>query len=266
MVSDPGAAPDGANDVGGPDQDATALGALLRLQDLDTAITQLQHRRAALPERQQLSEVTAALAGVGRRAAEVGAARHDLSRRQAALEEQLASTASRRQAIEQRMYAARGAAARDLQAMDEEIRQLQHRGEEMEDAELELMMALEPLDAELAMLEAEQQRLEAAATSLGETLAAAEGAIGRDLEEQERARAATAAKVPAELRQRYDVLRARLGGTGAARLVGTRCSGCHLELPAMEVDRIHRLPPGAVVTCEQCGRILVPQSGSGDAA
>lgn len=247
-------------------QDATALGSLLRLQDLDTAITQLQHRRSALPERQQLADVRAALAGLERRAGELGAAREDLARRQGALEEQLASTAARRHAIEQRMYAARGAAARDLQAMDDEIRQLQHRSAEMEDAELELLVALEPLDAELTVLDGERHRLQEAAAELDDALGRAEAEIDRELAAQGSERQAAASRVPDDLRQRYDALRARLGGTGAARLVGNRCSGCHLELPAMEVDRIHRLPPGAVVTCEQCGRILVPQSGSGDAA
>ena len=44
---------------------------------------------------------------------------------------------------------------------------------------------------------------------------------------------------------------------GAARLVGGSCSGCHLVLPSMEVDRIRKAPPDAVITCDQCGRILV---------
>lgn len=250
--------------AGAGDSGAAALGALLRLQDLDTAVAQLQHRRATLPQRQQLEELTAALRRVDRRTSEVRAAREDLARQQAALEEQVAAATSRRHALEQRMYAARGIAARDLQAMDEEVHQLQHRGDEMEDAELELMVAIEPLDAELSTLNAERQSLQAAAASTGEALAEAEAAVDRDLDAQQAARDAAAAGIPEDLRRRYEALRARLGGTGAARLVGTRCGGCHLELPAMEMDRIHRLPPGSVVTCEQCGRILVPQSGPGD--
>jgi predicted nucleic acid-binding Zn-ribbon protein len=47
-------------------------------------------------------------------------------------------------------------------------------------------------------------------------------------------------------------------GTGAARLIGSHCDGCHLELPSMEVERIRALPAGEVATCEQCGRILIP--------
>ncbi len=247
------------------DDSAAALLALLCVQDLDTAVAQLHHRRAALPERQQLAEVSASLADVGRREEELQATRAGVARQQADMEQQLAAIGARRRAIEQRMYAARGASARDLQAMDEEIRQLGHRVEEMEDAELELMVALEPLDAELAGLHAEHGRLEGLAGSLAGEVAAAEEEIDRELEEQEAERRAAAGGVPPDLLGRYESLRGRLGGIGAARLVGNRCSGCHLELPSMEVDRIHRLAPGAVVTCEQCGRILVPQSGTGGA-
>ena len=38
--------------------------------------------------------------------------------------------------------------------------------------------------------------------------------------------------------------------------VGT-CMGCHLQLPATEVDRLKRLEPDTLVFCDQCGRILV---------
>jgi uncharacterized protein len=242
---------------------AAALEGLLTLQDLDTSIAQLHHRRASLPERRDLADTEAALADVERRAREVDVERSELVRRQTDLESRISSAATRRHSLEQRLYAARGAPARDLQAMDEEIRQLQHRGEEMEEAELEIMVALEPLDAVLASLGADRERLSFAAGALREALAGSEAEIDAELEEQQAARASAAAGVPDDLRQRYESLRARLGGTGAARLVGNRCSGCHLELPAMEVDRIRHLSPGAVVTCEQCGRILVPAQPPG---
>ena len=64
--------------------------------------------------------------------------------------------------------------------------------------------------------------------------------------------------LPTALSDRYETLRARLKGTGAARLVGSHCDGCHLELGSVEVEKIRALPPGEVATCEQCGRILVP--------
>lgn len=239
------------------------LEVLLEVQDLDTAISQLQHRRSTLAERQELSRVTAALNELGTRFSELQASRAELAGRQKALEAEISTTSARREALEQRMYAARGAPARDLQAMDDEIRHLRDRREQMEDAELEVMVALEPLDAELATLESRGAALRADGARLRDTLTASETEIEAQLEGEVAKRAHAAATLPEDLRSRYESLRARLGGTGAARLVGSRCSGCHLELPSMEVERIRHLPPGTVVTCEQCGRILVPAASSG---
>ena len=67
-----------------------------------------------------------------------------------------------------------------------------------------------------------------------------------------------AAELPTALADRYETLRTRLKGTGAARLIRSRCDGCHLELSSGEVERIRGLPHDEVATCEQCGRILVP--------
>src|SRR5947209_3691288 len=71
------------------------------------------------------------------------------------------------------------------------------------------------------------------------------------------ARGAAAAGIPEDLLSQYERLRAKQGGIGAARLVGNRCSGCHLTLPATELDRLRHQTPDVVVLCDQCGRILV---------
>ena len=236
------------------------LEVLLDVQDLDTAISQLQHRKATLPERQELARVSAALDEVGTRLSEVQASRAKLADRQRAIEAEISMFTARREALEQRMYATRGAPARDLQAMDDEIRHLRERKDQMEDDELEVMVAIEPLDAELAVLDVQATGLRAEAGQLRSTAAAADAEIDAQLSVQVAARTRAAAALPEDLRHRYETLRSRLGGTGAARLIGNRCSGCHLELPSMEVDRIRHLAAGTVVTCEQCGRILVPVS------
>jgi uncharacterized protein len=240
-----------------------ALQGLLRLQDIDTSIAQLQHRRATLSERRELESVEGALAALTSRADELGELREGLATRQTGLEEQIASTAERRKALEDRMYAARGSAARDLQAMEGEVHHLSQRRAELEEAELEIMIEQEPIDAELARLAGERARLEESAVSLREALVEAEGAVVRELSGLEADRGPAASVLPGDLLDRYEGLRRRLGGVGAARLVGNRCDGCHLELPSAEVDRIRHLPPDAVATCDQCGRILVRVTAPG---
>jgi hypothetical protein len=230
---------------------------LLAVQDLDTALSQLHHRKAGLPERRQLGALEAELTGFDARIAEAEAARAELVARQRELEDHIAQINQRREAIEARLYNARGSAARDLQAMDEEVQHLTMRRAELEDEELTSMEAQEPIDAALERLRAERAQVTEAAAGLRDAVAAVEAVIDAEISADEMARGAEAAKLPGPLLDRYEVLRARLKGTGAARLVGNRCEGCHLELPSMEVERIHRLPADAVVTCDQCGRILV---------
>jgi predicted nucleic acid-binding Zn-ribbon protein len=88
-------------------------------------------------------------------------------------------------------------------------------------------------------------------------IAEAESAIDAELASEEAARVAASEAIPADLLALYEELRARLGGIGAARLVRGSCTGCHLALPATEVDRIKREPPDVVIRCDQCGRVLV---------
>jgi predicted nucleic acid-binding Zn-ribbon protein len=230
---------------------------LLEVQDDDTAIDQLRHRRATLAARAELADTEKRLAELGSRAATLGAERDVLGARQADLEGQIESSRSRRGEIEKRMFGGQVSAARDLQAMDDEVKHLARHVTELEDREIEVMEALEPLDEELASLAGERTASEESATRLRGVVAGEEAATDEEIAALEARREQAAAGVPAELLAKYESLRAKLGGTGAARLVGGSCSGCHLVLSSMEVDRIRKAPPDMLITCEQCGRILV---------
>jgi predicted nucleic acid-binding Zn-ribbon protein len=233
------------------------LDLLLEVQDLDTTINQLEHRRANLPERAELRSIAAQMAELDTRAQKAGDQRSDLERRQGVLEEQIGGLATRRTGLESTLYGARGAAARDMQAMSEEITHLSARQAELEEEEVTLLVEQEPVDAELAAVEAARGPLRDEAARWQAQLSEAESVIDEQHAALVAERADKAGQLPTELRDRYEFLRARFNGAGAARLVGNHCDGCHLELSAVEVDRLRRLPPDEVVTCEECGRILV---------
>ncbi len=234
-----------------------AFGRLLEVQDHDTVIDQMRHRRDTMPERVELADIGRRLADIEVRTKDVRAERDELGARQAALEAQIESGRARRVEIEKRLYGGQVTAARDLKAMDDEVRHLARHISELEDREIEVMEALEPIDRVLQLADDERSGLRSNAERLREAVAEAEITIEADIATQTIDRQAAAAAVPADLLARYEVLRTRLGGTGAARLVGESCGGCHLALPAMEVDRIRKAPPDVVITCDQCGRILV---------
>ncbi len=56
----------------------------------------------------------------------------------------------------------------------------------------------------------------------------------------------------------YERCRNQAQGVGVARLVGTTCQGCHLSIPATEVERIKKSAGDPLAYCDNCGAILVP--------
>jgi hypothetical protein len=233
------------------------LARLLDVQDHDTVVDQLRHRRATLPERTELANVERQLGTLDARTKELRITRDELGDRQAALEQQIEASRTRRDVLEKRLFGGQVVAARELQVMNEEVKHLTRHITELEDREIEVMEGLEPLDVELSAGDVTRDALEAERDRLRGAIGATEVALDAELAAETRARDAAASEVRDDLLTRYEQLRTKLGGTGAARLVSGSCSGCHLALSAMELDRIRKAPPDAVITCEQCGRILV---------
>jgi predicted nucleic acid-binding Zn-ribbon protein len=235
----------------------TAFDELLVVQEHDTTVEQLRHRRGTLPERARLDALGEQLMALEATATAIGGQRDEVARHQQKLEDELASLEEKLVMLEKRMYSGAVTAPRELQAMQADAEALKRRRSSLEDQVLETMGEREPLDARLDDLDADRVALDAESAGLRADIAEAESAIDLELASEEAARAEATASIPPDLLALYEQLRARLGGIGAARLVKGSCSGCHLALPATEVDRIKREPPEAVIRCDQCGRILV---------
>ena len=161
-------------------------------------------------------------------------------------------------AVTRQLYSGQVTVPRELQSMQAEVAALGRQRDGLEERVLEAMTDAEPLDSRLGELAARGQELDGEAAALRTALAQAEVAIRGELAAVAGRRAELVAQLPAELVRVYEGLRARLEGVGAARLTGGRCGGCHLSLSAAERDRIRHLAEGALVRCEHCGRILVP--------
>jgi len=189
--------------------------------------------------------------------AETGARRDEAVRRQGRLEGDLTSVEARIAEVDRRLYSGTVTIPRELQAMQADRDLLHRRQSNLEDEVLEAMGEREPLDDEVTALEAERRRLDGEGARLRAAVAEAKVAIDTELATEEARRAESAVGLPADIMSLYEQLRTRHGGVGAAPLVGSQCHGCYLPLPATEVDRIKREPRDALVTCDQCGRILV---------
>jgi uncharacterized protein len=229
---------------------------LLAVQEHDTTIDQLVHRRAHLPSRAELDGVMADLAGLEARVAEVQEVRHGLGRDQQRLEDEIASLTERANHHDKTLYSGTIGNPRELQALQDEIAMLKRRISQLEDQELEIMEQTDPLDAQLTTFAASRATLDERGSALHAQIAEEEVAIEAELEQEREARDTLAATIDAGLRAEYDDLRKRSGGIAIARMVGGSCGGCHLSLSAVDVDRIKKLPPEAPAYCEECGRLL----------
>lgn len=238
--------------------DESALHALLEVQDHDTRLDQLRHQLATLPEREERAVAAAALEVTERQIAEQTGVRDELTRQQKRIDDEVESLRDKRDGFDKKLYGGTVSNPRELQDLQEEIDALGRRITKLEDDEIEVMEQVEPVEAALAELDAAADAQRAALADAEARLEAAAAELGGTIAAETEVRNAAAAGVEAELLAQYERLRTGLGGIGIARLVGTQCGGCHLGLSAMEAARIRKLPPGEVVHCEECGRILVP--------
>jgi predicted nucleic acid-binding Zn-ribbon protein len=233
------------------------LSRLLDLQDRDLALDQLTHRRQALPQRAALNDAGATGLRLDRELAAVRGRLHELELAQKKIEDEIATIDAKSEAESKKLNSGTITAPREIQALSDEVDALGRRKRALEDDEIELMEQAEPLTADAERLEAELAAVRADVARLQAEIAAAEGEIDAEVSGVRAERESAAADVPADLITRYEKLRTKLGGVAVARLQGDLCLGCHVSLPAVEVDQIRHAAPGAIVTHEECGRILV---------
>jgi uncharacterized protein len=241
--------------------DASAASAelqtLLQLQELDVTIDQLQYRRNNLTAHATMADVQHRAGELRPELAQATVARDEVAARQRSLESEVESIESRVATINTRLYGDSPVASKDAQAMTDEVKHLADRKSALEDDELELMEAIEPLAAEVARLETQAHALAEEMQTAQAAIAAGQAEIDAELAQHDPRRQALVGQVPGALLTEYNRLRSSLGGVAVARITGNQCGGCHLTISPSEMDRIRKSPPDAVVHCEECGRMLV---------
>ncbi len=233
----------------------TDLERLLGVQELDSAIDQIAHRRARLPERAALAEAAAAreaaqhtrdaasavIDSAEARIAELESAGERRAERIARLDQQLRQATSERQAA----------------ALTHELAVLAEERSTADDEELELLDAVEESSARRDDVLVALDGLIAAEVGAAKALSDAEALLGAELGELGERRAAAAGSIPGPLLDRYEKMRAGFGGVAIARLSDGRCGACHLDQSRAMIEALRRAGPEETFECEQCGRLLV---------
>lgn len=242
--------------------DPTAQAALLELQSQDSTLAQLQHRRKSLPEHARIEELQTQVHELDGARIEADTQVSDLTRDQKKADAEVEQVKTRRARDEERLGSGAISNPKDLESLQHELVALERRISTLEDAELEVMEALEDAQGRLASAQIE---LTAAKDELDRSTAARDAALvvlDEQTTDAQADRDRVAAGVPDDLTVLYDKVRSQYG-VGAAALCARRCDGCRLELNSADLRELAAQPEDEVLRCPECSRILVrtPESG-----
>lgn len=234
------------------------LEALLLVQEQDTVLDQLRHRRATLPVRAELAVHEHELIRREGDVVRLQARRDEILVEERRFDDEAQSIATKAKEVDAKLYSGTVASPRELQAMQADLEMLRRRQRELEDRELEQMEARDSVERDLTAAEAAlTERTDTVAAARAQ-LATHEAEIDAELEREAATRIEHATGIPPAMVADYEQRRANNRGFGIARLVGDTCQACHLSIPATEVERIRRTGGDPVASCDNCGAILVP--------
>lgn len=233
------------------------------LQAVDTALSQLAHRRDHLPEVGRITDLDQRLSGLRDDVVRAETEVSDLDREQKRIDRDVEQVRQRADRDRSRLQSGAVGSAKELESLQHEVETLGRRQSTLEDQELEVMERREEAEGRLAVVRAEADQLTAERSEAETGRDGTYDEIDADLQKRRDERIAIVADIPDALLALYDRVREQTGGLAAAPLRQRRCEGCRLELSGSELAAVLGAPPEEVLRHEECRRILVrtPESG-----
>jgi uncharacterized protein len=236
---------------------------LLDLQELDTALDRLDHRKRTLPE---LAEIQHAEGRLGEFSDALVAAQteiSDIDREQKKAEQDVDQVRARADRDQKRLDSGQVASARDLENLQSEIVSLQRRQSDLEEIVLEIMERREEAETRLRDVDSDRETSEKTLAELSSRRDTAYREFDGQAELHKAARSGIVSDIPDDLMKLYDKLRQQHQGVAVTALLRGQCQGCHLQLNTVELNEIRAAAKDDVIRCEECRRILVRTSESG---
>jgi predicted nucleic acid-binding Zn-ribbon protein len=232
---------------------------LLEVAELDTRIRTADAARRNPPQAERVQALIARRQELSQELTTRLGARDDLRADLSRIESDVAMVDARRARDAERLNSTSN--MKEAQGLESELGSLARRKSDLEDAELEVMERLEEADAAVAAQETliAETNAEGAALSAEAKRVVAEA--GAAFEAATRDRAAVAGGIAADLLAFYDRVAAR--SAGAALLRRGTCEGCRMVLARTDMQAVRLAAEEAVLTCPECGCILVRTEESG---
>ena len=228
-----------------------ALHDLYAVQLTDIAISQAQHRLAHLPEsasyqfaKSASQKAIADLAAIDKQSTDAGTEIAGLEKQAHEIDATLARLNKQMKTI---------IAPREAEALQHEITTCANNRSALDDRELELLEVVERCDKESVAIGSRVESTREALASAEQLLRAARAAVNAEIAHLSVQRSAQSLVVSPSLLSTYDAKRKHRPDGAVSKLNGPTCSGCHLDLPTSEIDRLHKLPADELPECPHCG-------------
>ncbi len=227
------------------------------LLDADRWIDRVCAQRDHLPEAAELLELEDRLRTMANTLRTLEAIRVPLAHAFEDATAQADTLRRRRDALAVRL-AAPSSNAKELTVLDTEMKHLSELLSGAEDSEVLALLEVEPVEAEVVELKASAAPLVERRSSLRVVIEELQGTLNEEIQALRESREEAAARVPENLRARYESARKRSGSTGAARVVDGRCDACRMALSPLDFDRWRATTMLTMSDCPECGRMLIP--------
>lgn len=223
---------------------------LLRLQERDQKILDIQNELARLiPQRQNLETKAAAALE------QLSAAKHKFKELETARKASELDVEQRKQLIgKYSLQQYQTKKNEEYRALAHEIEQCQAEIHKLEDGQLEFMEQAETAQKETAAANALCKEVNQVVESKLAELNASESSLLKQTAELQAGREALANAVDAATRARYERLFQSKNGRVLVGIDHGVCGGCHMKLPAQSVITCQSAQE--MVTCPNCARIL----------
>lgn len=232
---------------------------LLDVADLDRRILQAERARTTPAQGPRINELAKERQEQLRELTTLTGAQDDARTELARLESDVKLVEQRRTRDTERLAASTN--SKDAQAFEHELASLAKRVSDLEDMELEVMSRVEDAEAAVAAQQALIDVTTAEGTELTAQAKSGVAAATTEAEHLTRDRAAITADLPADLLADYERRASRGIGVGLLRR-GT-CEGCRMMLSGTHLNEVRQAAPDAVLSCPECGAILVRTDESG---
>jgi len=225
------------------------------LQELDLAISNVKQGIEEAPLQSGVDQVAERLEELNNQLSEDEIRLKGERKTLRTLEMNVQKLVDDRKELSENMYGGKVSNVKELEQMQRKMELLAVEKKKLEDSILNLMESIEDkealLDQATAELNHSKQDLEGKEKRLADEMLQLERELAR-LEEE---RNNIAGKIEAKYIDKYVMLAEKNQGQALARVVEDLCSGCRVYISSGLRGKLYN--PGAMVYCENCGRLLV---------